>query len=88
MIMKVETKIFDLLWIYLNSELPGWGDYHTFRLKATFPRPGGKNMKSESGSNFHLKRSENCISERPPIHIVCEQGVEDGEEKSCSFAGA
>ena len=47
-----------------------------------------KNMKSESGSILLSKGSENCISERPPIHIVCEQGVEDGEEKSCSFARA
>ena len=45
-------------------------------------------MKSESGSILFRKRSENCISERPPIHIVCEQGVEDGEEKSCCFARA
>ena len=29
----------------LNSELPGGGDYHTFRLKATFARPEKINLR-------------------------------------------
>ena len=76
----------------LYSEFPCRGDYHTFWLKATFSRPEDYNrfFRESKKKSLLIKPFSKLaiINQLAPVDIVCEEGVEDGEEKGGSFARA